>query len=173
VRRLPAERILALDSWQEGETYDAARAQFMFSASPAWDSERAPAGKRAVTVSLYTNAADWFAYHTDESEHETQDQEMLEACWTRLHAALPELGAGAEVFETATPRTYYEQTRRKLGMTGGIPQTLANSGANSFTHRTPFPHLYLVGDTVFPGNGLAAVTLSALIAANEIAPPRK
>ncbi|HZH32153.1 MAG TPA: NAD(P)/FAD-dependent oxidoreductase [Pyrinomonadaceae bacterium] len=173
VRRLPAERLLALDSWQEGEAYDATRAQFMFSASPAWDSERAPAGKRAVTVSLYTDATEWFAYHTDESEHETQDQEMLEACWTRLHAALPELGAGAEVIETATPRTYYEQTRRKLGMAGGIPQTLANSGANSFTHRTPFPNLYLVGDTVFPGNGLAAVTLSALIAANEIAPPRK
>jgi C-3',4' desaturase CrtD len=170
VRRLPAERLLALDSWQEGETYDATRAQFMFSASPAWDSERAPAGKRAVTVSLYTDAADWFTYHTDESEHETQDQEMLEACWARLHAALPELGAGAEVIETATPRTFYETTRRKLGMAGGIPQTLARSGAGAFTHRTPFPNLYMVGDTVFPGNGLAAVTQSALVAANEIAP---
>lgn len=170
VARLPAERILALDSWQEGETYDAARSQFMFSASPAWDSERAPAGKRAVTISLYTDAADWFAYHTDETEHETQDQQMLEACWARLHAALPELGAGVEVIETATPRIFYEQTRRKLGMVGGIPQTLANSGANAFTHRTPFPNLYTVGDTVFPGNGLAAVTQSALIAADEIAP---
>ncbi|HEV2881183.1 MAG TPA: NAD(P)/FAD-dependent oxidoreductase [Pyrinomonadaceae bacterium] len=174
VRRLTAERLLVLDSWQEGETYDATRAQFMFSASPAWDTGRAPAGKRAVTVSLYTDAADWFAYHTDESEHETQDQQMLEACWSRLHAALPELGAGIEVIETATPRTFYEQTRRKLGMTGGIPQTLANYAAgNAFTHRTPFPNLYTVGDTVFPGNGLAAVTQSALIAADEIAPPRK
>ncbi|HEX8128085.1 MAG TPA: FAD-dependent oxidoreductase [Pyrinomonadaceae bacterium] len=173
VGRLPAEHLLALDSWQEGETYDATGAQFMFSASPVWDSARAPAGKRAVTVSLYTDAAEWFAYHTDESEHETQDQQMLETCWARLHAALPELGAGAEVIETATPRTFYETTRRKLGMTGGLPQTLANSGANSFTHRTPFPNLYMVGDTTFPGNGLAAVTQSALIAANEIAPPRK
>ena len=171
VSRLPAERLLALDSWQEGETYDATRAQFMFSASPAWDAARAPAAKRAVTVSLYTEAADWFAYHTDESAHETQDQQMLEACWERLHAALPELGAGAEVIETATPRTFYEQTRRKLGMVGGIPQTLANNGVgNMFTHRTPFPNLYMVGDTLFPGNGLAAVTQSALIAANEIAP---
>jgi len=170
VARLPAERLLALDSWQEGETYDPTRAQFMFSASPAWDSGRAPARKRAVTVSLYTDASDWFAYHTDESEHETQDQRMLEACWTRLHAALPELGAGVEVIETATPRTFYEQTRRKLGMVGGIPQTLTNSGANAFTHRTPFPNLYTVGDTIFPGNGLAAVTQSALIATNEIAP---
>jgi hypothetical protein len=100
--------------------------------------------------SFYTETADWFTYHTDESEHESRDQQMLEGCWARLHAALPELGAGVEVIETATPRTFYEQTRRKLGMVGGIPQTLAHSGANAFTHRTPFPNLYLTGDTIFP-----------------------
>jgi C-3',4' desaturase CrtD len=168
--RLPAAHILALDSWQESETYDAANAQLMFSASPVWDTRRAPAGKRAVTVSLYTDVNEWFAYHTDEREHEAQDQKFLETSWERLHAALPELGAGVEVIETATPRTFYEATRRKLGMVGGIPQTLEASGANAFTHRTPFPHLFMVGDTTFPGNGLAAVTQSALIVANEIAP---
>jgi C-3',4' desaturase CrtD len=171
LQRLPAPHILALDSWQdEHETYDAARWQLMFSTSPAWDARRAPAGKRAVTVSLYTDVNDWFAYHTDESEHETQDQKFLEATWERLHGALPELGAGVEVIETATPRTFYETTRRKLGMVGGIPQTLDASGAHAFTHRTPFPNLFMVGDTTFPGNGLAAVTQSALIVANEIAP---
>ncbi|HEV2799773.1 MAG TPA: NAD(P)/FAD-dependent oxidoreductase [Pyrinomonadaceae bacterium] len=172
IARLPSERILALDDWQEGTAYDATRAQFMFSATPAWDEERAPARKRAATVSFYTHAADWFTYHTDETEHEAQDQEMLEACWARLHAALPELGEGAEVIETATPRTFYETTRRRLGMVGGIPQTLANSGANAFTHLTPFPNLYTVGDTTFPGHGLAAVTHSALIVADEITKKR-
>jgi len=171
-RRLPAAHVLALNDWQEGETYDPTSAALMFSASPAWDA-RAPAGKRAVTVSTYTEVNDWFAYHTDDNAHEAQDQKTLETWWARLHAALPELGAGAEVIETATPRTFYEQTRRKLGMVGGIPQTLAASGRDAFTHCTPFPNLYLVGDTVFPGNGLAAVTQSALIVANEIAPPRK
>ncbi len=95
---------------------------------------------------------------------------MLESAWERLHAVLPELGAGVEVIETATPRTFYEATRRKLGMVGGIPQTLQYSGANAFTHRTPFPNLFTVGDTTFPGHGLAAVTQSALIVANQIAP---
>jgi C-3',4' desaturase CrtD len=173
LKRLPATHILALDDLQDDvETYDPARAQLMFSASPAWDTKRAPAGKRAVTVSLYTDVDEWFAYHTDESEHETQDQNFLEASWERLHRALPELGAGIEVIETATPRTFYEATRRKLGMVGGIPQTLAASGANAFTHRTPYPALYMVGDTTFPGNGLAAVTQSALIVADEIAPQK-
>jgi hypothetical protein len=30
----------------------------------------------------------------------------------------------------------------------------------------------MVGDTVFPGNGVAAVTHSALVAADELAPVR-
>jgi prolycopene isomerase len=170
IETLPLEHIIALDNWPDGEPYDAASAGLMFSASPAWDTKSAPAGKRAVTVSLYTDVNDWFAYHTDESEHEAQDQNMLESAWERLHTALPELGAGVEIIETATPRTFYEQTRRKLGMVGGIPQALRYSGANAFTHRTPFPNLFTVGDTTFPGHGLAAVTQSALIVANEIAP---
>jgi C-3',4' desaturase CrtD len=164
---LPAARILALTEQPTAQAYDPASAQLMFNAVPT------PTGQRAVTISTFTDAAQWFAYHEDEAEHETQDQQMLEACWTRLHASLPELGDGIEVIETATPRTYYEQTRRKLGMIGGTGQTPAAFGAQACTHRTPFAGLYLVGDTVFPGAGLAAVTHSALIVANEIAPAVK
>ncbi|MGI8995726.1 MAG: FAD-dependent oxidoreductase [Pyrinomonadaceae bacterium] len=172
-QHLPGRQLLALRDWQEGQAYDPESAQFMLSVSPAGDGLRAPAGKRAVIASFFTDAADWFAYHEDESEHETQDQLMLEKCWERLHAALPELrGANIEVIETATPHTFYEQTRRKLGMVGGVGQPLDVFGTRAFTHRTPLPNLYMVGDTVFPGNGIAAVTHSALIAANEIAPPR-
>src|SRR5438067_1833006 len=125
-------------------------------------------GRRAVTISTSTEAAQWFAYHEDESGHDAQDQEMLEMCWARLHAALPELGDQIEVIETATPRTYYEQTRRKLGLIGSIGRAPAAFGAHAFTHRTPFQNLYMVGDTVFPGASLAAVTHSALIVADEI-----
>jgi phytoene dehydrogenase-like protein len=76
------------------------------------------------------------------------------------------------VLETATPRTFYERTRRRLGMVGGTGQSLDVFGPNAITHRTAIARLYMVGDTVFPGQGAAAVTHSALVAANEIAPPR-
>jgi prolycopene isomerase len=165
--RLPAARILALSEQPATQSYDPVAAQLMFNAAPMLNSQR------AVTISTFTDAAQWFAYHEDEAEHETQDQQMLEACWARLHASLPELGDGIEVIETATPRTYYEQTRRKLGMIGSTGQTPDMFGAQASTHRTPFANLYLVGDTVFPGTGVAAVTHSALIVANEIASPAK
>jgi phytoene dehydrogenase-like protein len=130
----------------------------------------APEGKRAVTVSTFTEASQWFAFHEDETELEEQDQLALERLWERLHAAMPELGDGVEVIETWTPRAFYDATRRKLGMVGGVGQALEVFGPHALTHRTALPNLYIVGDTVFPGQGVAAVTQSALIVANEIAP---
>jgi C-3',4' desaturase CrtD len=170
--RLPADHILALTDWQEGQVYDPEQSQFMFASAPAWDA-RAPAGRRAATLCAFTEASQWFAFHEDETEHEAQDQSTLEALWERLHAAMPELDAGCEVIETATPRTFYENTRRKLGMVGGIGQSIEVFGMNSISHRTALPNLYMVGDSTFPGQGIAAVTQSGLIVANEIALPSK
>lgn len=171
-RRLPSDKILALGERQEGQESDAEGAPFMLGAAPAWDA-RAPEGKRAATLTAFTDAEQWFAFHSDETEHEEQDARALEALWSRLHAALPELGPGAEVFESATPRTFYERTRRRLGMVCGLARTPdLLDGPRALTHRTHVPNLLLVGDTVFPGAGLAPVTHSALVAANEIAPGR-
>jgi len=171
-RRLPSDRVLALSDWREGEPFDAESDLFMLGAAPVWDA-RAPEGRRAATINAFTDVEQWFSFHSDETEHEEQDERALRTLWGRVHAALPELGAGAEVFETATPRTFYERTRRRLGMVGGVGQSLDLFGANAPTHRTHIPNLLMVGDTVFPGNGLAAVTHSALIAANELAPPAR
>lgn len=170
-RRLPSEKVVALGGRGERELFDAESSLFMLNAAPAWDA-RAPEGRRAATVNAFTDAGQWFSFHSDESEHEEQDARTLEALWARVHAALPELGAGAEVFETATPRTFYERTRRRLGMVGGVGQSLDAFGANAPTHRTHVPNLLMAGDTVFPGNGVAAVTHSALIVADELAPVR-
>ncbi|MDQ3649942.1 MAG: NAD(P)/FAD-dependent oxidoreductase [Acidobacteriota bacterium] len=169
--RLSAERVLALTDWQDGgPEFNPEHSLFMFSAAPAWD-RRAPSGKRAATIATFTEPEQWFTFHRGETEHEAQDQAALEAWWGRLHEALPELGSGVEVIETATPRTFYERTRRKLGMVGGVGQSLGLFGTNSLTHCTAVPNLYMVGDTMFPGQGVAAVTHSALIVANKIAPP--
>ncbi|HVF45288.1 MAG TPA: FAD-dependent oxidoreductase [Pyrinomonadaceae bacterium] len=169
-RSLPSEHVLALGRSGEGPAFDTETAPLMLGCAPAWDA-RAPAGKRAANVSTFTDAEHWFTFHADESEHEERDQRTLESVWTRLHSSLHELGSGAEVIETSTPRTVYEHTRRRLGMTGAPPRTPAALLSNLQTHRTHVPNLYLTGDTVFPGNGLAPVTHSALVVANEIAPP--
>lgn len=162
--RLKCDRLLVLTDWQADLEYGPEQAQFVFAAAPDWDS-RAPEGKRAVTVSTFTNAEDWFAFHQDESAHEEQDQSTLESLWSRLHSAMPELGESVEVIETATPRTFYESTRRKLGMAGRISKTVEPEG--EFT-RTAFPNVFLVGDTAGSGLGIAGVSQSALTLADIV-----
>ena len=166
-QKLSSDHIIAVTDLEQGQTYDPTEAQLTFAMSPSWD-PRAPPGMRAATVHSFTDVDQWFTYHVDETEHESRDQETLEAVWSRLYAAIPELGDAVELIETATPQTYYDSTRRQLGKVGGLGQAPSVFGPNSFSHRTTIPKLFLVGDTAFPGAGVAAVSQSALIVANEI-----
>jgi C-3',4' desaturase CrtD len=163
---LVSDRVLTLTDWQENQAYDPETVQLLFSAAPVWDS-RAPGGKRAVTVHAFTNVEEWFTFHKDETELEQRDQQMLELSWTRLHAAMPELGSSVEVIDTATPRTFYDLTRRKLGMVGGVSPTPENFWLSAPSHTTAVPNLFLVSDTTSAG-GIAGLTQSALILANEL-----
>ena len=158
--RLSSNRILALTDWQEEQTYSPDSAQFVFAAAPAWDA-RAPENKLAVTVSTFAHAEDWFAFHQDETAHEEQDQATLDSLWSRVHAAMPELGDSVEVIETATPRTFYENTRRKLGMVGRPGGSLKIPEPNE-SGTTIFPNVFLVSDTHSPVSGLDGLSQSAL-----------
>lgn len=169
-RRIPHSTILALEDWQEGQNYDPETSQFMFASAPEWDA-RAPQGKRAVTVFTFSDVEQWFTFHESAEQHEQQDQAKLEELWKRLHQTMPELADDLEVIETATPRTFYDLTRRKLGMLGGVGQGVEGVeflSADSIGHQTSMPNLFMVGDTTFPGAGLPAVTHSALALANRL-----
>jgi phytoene dehydrogenase-like protein len=163
--RVKPSRLFVLTDWQTDQFYEPDQAQFVFAAAPDWDL-RAPEGKRAVTVSMFTRAEDWFSFHEDESAHEEQDQSTLESLLSRLHSAMPELGDSVEVIESATPRTFYDNTRRKLGMVGRprfYPEFPAAQGQFG---KTIFPNVFLVGDTVCSGLGIAGVSQAASILAD-------
>jgi prolycopene isomerase len=113
--------------------------------------------KFSATIITRSEVAPWFEFQTSEEDYEERDQEALEQFWTRLHNALPELGSYIEVIETANPRTYYEQTRRKLGMVMGIE----GSNAASLLHATSVSNLFMVGDTAGTQPNLATIAESA------------
>jgi len=148
VARLPGELMLVEDS--EGE--------FTVAISQA---SSAPAGKRAVTFTCRTEVEPWFAYQSSVEDYEEWDQEALERFWTRLHSAIPELSSDIEVIETANPRTYYDQTRRKLGMVMGVEGAIP-------AHRTVLPNLFMVGDTVSAQPSLERIVEIAMTVASEI-----
>lgn len=146
VSRLPGPVMLV------GEDSEEEFSQFTLSVGTK---HKAPPGKRSVTLTSRTDVHSWFAYHTSEEDFEEHDQAALEKFWGKLHAAVPELGGDIEVIETANPRTYYELTRRKLGMVLGTEENLE-------TPETHLPNLFLVGDTVASEANMASVVRSAL-----------
>jgi len=163
--RLGSNHVLNLTEWPAVGEYAPEANHLMFAAAPSWDS-RAPQGKRAVTVHAFTAVDEWFTFHTDETETETRDQTMLEQCWARLHNAMPELGGNVEVIDTATPRTFYELTRRRLGMVGSTSST-ASAGSKLPEYMTSLPNVFLISDTTSPG-GMAGLTQAALALANNL-----
>jgi phytoene dehydrogenase-like protein len=149
--------MLVLNDWQLEREYRPEETQFMLAVAPAWDS-RGPDGSRAATIHSFTDVDEWFTYHQDETELEQRDQQLLEATWQAVHAAVPELGDGIEVIDTATPRSFYDSTRRKLGMVGGLMAAdypLLHDSIDSAVD-----NLFLVSDTITPG-GLAPVCQAA------------
>ncbi|MCM3873852.1 MAG: NAD(P)-binding protein [Pyrinomonadaceae bacterium] len=162
--RIPNNRILAVTHDRD---YDPESSQFMFAAAPAADT-RAPEGKRAVTVLTFSDVDQWFTFQESEEQNEEKDQSELELCWRRLHQAMPELGGDIEVIDTATPRTTYDLTRRKLGMVGGLAQTFATVDLNFMNCETSLSNVFRVGDTSSMGGGIAAVTHAARLLANQL-----
>src|ERR1700754_2610304 len=143
VQRLPSERMLVATAPSD--------------ADDDWFSEITLAVYGGtVTLKSATDVNEWFTYHASEEDFEESDQAALERFWTKLHAALPELGSGIEIIETANPRTYYDQTRRKLGMVMGLQFSKIPSP------QTVLPNLFVVGDTVSPFPDLSSIAQTAL-----------
>jgi prolycopene isomerase len=163
--QLPYNRILALTDWQE-QDYDPETSQFMLAVAPA-DDPRAPDGKRAVTILTFSDIENWFTFHENEDQHEQQDQAMIEAWWPRLHRAIPELGDDLELIETSTPRTFYDLTRRKLGMVGAVRDP-SGASAVPLGPNTSLPNVFMVGDSTLAGAGAACVTHAALSLTNKL-----
>ncbi|HNT24882.1 MAG TPA: NAD(P)/FAD-dependent oxidoreductase [Anaerolineales bacterium] len=135
------------------------------SLSPAWDARRAPPGHRALTLSTHTRLADWWRMaEQDRPAYEAQKAAMTEKLLAAAEAAIPGLRRSARLVLPGTPLTFQRFTRRKSGWVGGFPQTglLRTHGPRLG------PNLWLVGDSIFPGQSIAAVALGGLSVAQMV-----
>jgi C-3',4' desaturase CrtD len=137
------------------------------SLSPAWDATRAPSGQRALTISTHTALGSWWRlYEQDRPAYEARKQATLDALLAAAETALPGLRSRARLTMPGTPLTFAHFTRRHLGWVGGFPQTsLLRTGAPHL-----LPNLWLVGDSIFPGQSVAAVALGGLRVAAQVLP---
>ena len=127
---------------------------------------RAPAGLATVIASVFTPAKPWFGL--EPTVYEQAKAEALAAMQRGLESLLgisPEQWRHAEL---ATPRGFERWTGRPFGFVGGLGQHPSRFGPFGLASRTPLPGLWLCGDSIHPGEGTAAVGLSALMACRQL-----
>ncbi|MFW5748256.1 MAG: phytoene desaturase family protein [Chloroflexota bacterium] len=144
-----------------GET----RSVFM-SLSPVWDDTRAPAGQRAVTVTTHTHVGQWWdLLRRGEAAYYARKDDYMQRIINQIERVIPGFKDKLTLVLPGTPVTYNFYTDRHLGMVGGFPQT---SLFRMRGPRTGLPNLRLVGDSIFPGQSTAGVSLGALRVANDV-----
>ncbi len=120
----------------------------------AWRDERIRAHARA----------DWYALSNDEAAFEDRKQQYVERLIEAATIVVPKLKPHLKLVMPGTPLTFERFTERVNGMVGGFPQP------SLFTAWSPQIErgVWLVGDSIFPGQSTAAVSLGALRVAGEV-----
>ena len=123
------------------------------------DSSRAPAGRRAMTISTHTRLEPWRSLKREDLKSYNNQKDMLtDRILASAERVIPGLREAAELVLPGTPLTFERFTSRPDGWVGGFPQT------HLFRTRgvRVRPGIWMVGDSVFPGQSVAATALSGL-----------
>ncbi len=132
----------------------------LVSLSPLEDPAYGPPDVRVATLSTHTAPGDWAGLDRDAYALKKADyrDRLLDA----LARALPDAPLALRHAEFATPRSFARYTRRAQGAVGGPPVSRSNSVFFAVDADVLGPDLWVVGDSVFPGQGTMATVLSAI-----------
>lgn len=138
------------------------------SVSPIWDTSRAPAGKRTITLSTHTRPQPWWQLRNQpggQQAYEARVETYTERLLSGAEQIVPGLRSHISLQLPGTPVTFQTFTRRHRGYVGGFPQTSILAAHHP---RLPIEGLWMVGDSIFPGQSTAGVTLGSMRVAEMI-----
>ena len=131
------------------------------------DLTRAPEGTVAATLSTHTDIGPWWRLRDgpDEDAYLARREQYTERLLDAAEKAIPGLRGARRLTMPGTPVTFQFYTGRPQGMVGGFAQTSIFSARGP---QTGLPNLWLVGDSIFPGQSTAGVTLGAMRVAADV-----
>ena len=136
------------------------------SVSAAHETERAPAGLRTMTVSTHVDLS-WLKTQPGEVVAKHLDEVQANMHRTLL-ALAPEWLRDVAHDLTASPRTFERFVRRPGGFVGGVPRRVGLHHYTNLGLPRFLPGLFLVGDSVFPGQSTFATAIGGVRVANAI-----
>ena len=127
---------------------------------------RAPSGEITLIASIFTDTNDWFdlkqdQYNFKKNQYLNKISKALEDKFNISHDNWLHR-------ELSTPRAFARWTNRPKGIVGGLGQNPEIFGLFGLSSRTPFRGLWLCGDSIYPGEGTAGVSQSALMVSKQI-----
>jgi phytoene dehydrogenase-like protein len=118
-----------------------------------------------LTISTHTKLRPWWRlFQMDQARYNERKLAYQQRMMATAERILPGLRAATHLVLPGTPVTFHRFTRRAWGWVGGFPQTTLlrawgpRLGAN----------LWMVGDSIFPGQSIAAVALGGLRVAHSL-----
>ncbi len=127
---------------------------------------RAPIGEVTLIASIFTKTNDWFGL--DKYKYVEKKKEYLKKITYELESQFKIASESWLHRELATPLGFEKWTKRPNGIVGGLGQNPDIFGLFGLSSRTPFPGLWLCGDSIYPGEGTAGVSQSALMVSRQI-----
>jgi phytoene dehydrogenase-like protein len=120
---------------------------------------------RALTLSTHTRLEPWWQlFNEDRPAYERRKTEYNRRMIEAAERAFPGIKQGLQLQIPGTPVTFQRFTKRSQGWVGGFPQTnLFRTWPSRLAK-----DLYMVGDSIFPGQSTAAVALGGLRVGQQV-----
>lgn len=132
---------------------------FFVSLSHPDDETRSIHGRQTVTISTHTHTKEWLSLGREDYLKQKEKVKLF-----ILKEFQSQFKLNVNDFQnviTGTPKTFYNYTKRYRGLVGGIPHSLRRSPIDIIKARSPYKNFYMIGDTQYPGQGIAAVVMGA------------
>lgn len=135
------------------------RSFFVSLSHPDDHSRSSKPGRQTVTISTHAKPDEWFSLPKDEYKIKKAQTTNFIIKELSRHFHL-QAGDVTDVL-SGSPTTFMKYTKRSKGLVGGIPHSLKRNPFKLVFNFSPIENFYLIGDTQFPGQGIAAVVLGA------------
>lgn len=139
---------------------------FFVSLSHPDDAIRSINGRQVVTISTHTRSNVWIGL--EPADYKNKKREAAEFILSALKEKFQLQDSDLENIITGSPKSFIKYTNRFNGLVGGIPHSIKRNPVDFLIARSPIENFYMLGDTQFPGQGIAAVVLGAQNLASDL-----
>jgi prolycopene isomerase len=155
---------ILLEDW---DNMEAEQGTIFVSIPTLLDPSLAPDGYHIIHAFTPSWMSNW--QDLSPSDYEAKKEAAAGRLIDRLEKIFPTLNQHLDYEEVGTPRTHRRYLGRANGTYGPIPSRKLPGLLGMPFNRTAIPHLYCVGDSTFPGQGLNAVAFSGFACAHRVA----